>query len=108
MNVANGCTSTATISVNFTTGISDLESIYNIHVYPNPTSENLAIEMLLPASTDITFTLFDVVGVKVFSESSIETGAYKKQFSLQTLPSGVYFLNMGVGGKNTTHKIIKY
>lgn len=106
---ANGCTQCSSVSVNFTpVGIDEAASLYAMYIYPNPTSENFEVEMTLPSSTEIVFTLYDLVGSKISSESVTATGNYKNKFSLQTLPSGVYFLNMGVGGKNTTQKIIKY
>lgn len=107
---AAGCTQCDTISVNFTVGVDVDETfaMYGMHVYPNPTNENFEVEMTLPSSTDMVFTLYDIVGAEISSESVTATGNYKKKFSLQTMPSGVYFLNMGVAGKHVTKKIIKY
>lgn len=106
---AAGCTQCEPVSINFTpVGIDEALSIYGMHVYPNPTNENFEVEMTLPSSTNIVFTLYDIVGAEISSDSVTATGNYKKKFSLQTMPSGVYFLNMGVDGKHVTKKIIKY
>ena len=104
---ANGCTATSTVSVNFTTGISETEGFYNFHLYPNPVNENFEVEMTLPLSTNITFTLYDLVGAKIFSEETNASGNFKKQYSLQKFPSGVYFLKIGVAEQYTVQKIIK-
>lgn len=105
---AAGCSQCDTVSVNFSVGISEGAALNGIYIYPNPTNETFEVEMNLPQSTDITFTLYDIVGVKIFSETFNVTGNYKKKFSLQTFPSGVYFLQTGVTGKYTIQKIVKY
>jgi len=103
---ANGCSQCEPVSVNFTVGINEI-TIDDLHVYPNPTSGNVDIEISVPAATDIVFTLYNLVGTEISQESVIASGTYTKNLSLQTLPSGVYFLKMGVEGKYITKKIIK-
>jgi hypothetical protein len=103
----NGCTACDTVSVNFSVGIT--EAITNgLRFYPNPTSGDFEIEMNLASVSDITFVLYDIVGKVISAETVTANGHFKKKFTIQALPSGVYFLKTEAGGKYNTHKIIKH
>lgn len=104
---ANGCMSCDSISVNFSVGINE-SSLGPVQLYPNPTSGDFEIVLNLPASTQISFIMYDVIGNEIRSEVVSASGTFKKKFTLQAMPSGVYFLKTGVWGKYTTSKIIKY
>jgi hypothetical protein len=103
---ANACSSCDTVSVNFTVGINEV-SFFGEHIYPNPTSGDFEVVLDLPAASKVEFSIVDVLGKKVFDEEMTASGNFRKKFSMQTLPAGVYFLRTGVAGKYTTQKIIK-
>ncbi len=105
---ANGCTACAPVSVNFTTGLNDITALYEITLFPNPASDFFELQMNLPSSTNILFKLYDLIGNEVYTESVTANGGYKKKFSMQTYPPGVYFLQTGVDGSSATKKLIKY
>jgi hypothetical protein len=105
---ANGCTQCETVSVNFTTGIPEAASLQGIRIYPNPAAKEFTVEMTIPAATDVVFILYDLVGAELRSETVTASGSVKKNFSIQTLPPGVYFLQTGVAGKSAIQKIVKY
>jgi hypothetical protein len=105
----NGCSQCDTVSVNFTTGITGAEDLMEtIRIYPNPAHDYFEIEMMLPSASSVTFTLYDLIGAEISAETVTASGSYKKNFSMQTLPPGVYFLRTGVAGKYATQKIVKY
>lgn len=104
---ANGCMACDTVSVNFSVGIEET-GINGLLFYPNPTSGDFEIEMSLSSSAVVTFTLYDIIGNVISSELVNANANFRKKFSLQTIPSGVYFLSTGVAGKYNTYKIIKY
>lgn len=105
---ANGCETCDSISVNISAvGVAEI-GMDGVYFYPNPTSGDFELELTLPgASSKILFTIFDVVGKAIYSESITATGNYKKKFSLQDHPDGVYFLQTIINGKTSTRKIVK-
>ena len=69
----------------------------NIAIYPNPVQDVLYIS--LPENTKADAILYDVAGKLVLRETIVGNAA----ISLNSLKSGVYFLQVG----NNTQKIIK-
>lgn len=105
---ANGCETCDSLSINYSVGIAEQLAEDGVSYYPNPTSGEFELQLALPgSSTKILFSIIDVVGKTVYSESITATGSFKKKFSLQSMPSGIYFLQTIIAGKSSTHKIVK-
>ena len=81
------------------------ENLYNdyLTVYPNPTSNFLNIQSN-NFSTLEGIQVFDVFGTKIFEEYNIDK--YLHTINLNNLKSGIYFLNIIVGDKIYTRKIV--
>lgn len=83
------------------------ESDFNalqIAVFPNPTSDFLAIQIGGLVSDDIQLSLYDITG-KLVARSFIYKGSTICYFDVQTLYDGTYFLKFE-NGKNTVSKKI--
>jgi hypothetical protein len=99
---AAGCDSTITLNLTMSfTGINDL-STSKLSVYPNPTNGDFTITGLGLLGTVSSLTLTDMNGkvVKV-----LDTKATK--FSMASIKTGVYFLNILSGNKEEVLKIVK-
>ncbi len=69
------------------------KSIAVTKIFPNPTQDNLNLELLAETKQQIRLEAFDIAGKKVANfELSIEKGLNKKQVSLSKLANGTYFI----------------
>lgn len=60
--------------------------------YPNPFNSSTIIKYSLPQATNVTITVYDILGtgVKVLLNERKESGNYEVSFDVANLPSGVY------------------
>ena len=83
---------------------SDLENI-NIKIFPNPTSDFIAIQIGGLNNQDLDIKVFDIKG-KLLRESKINKGQTISYFDIQTLYSGTYIVKLFARGLSTSQKII--
>ena len=83
---------------------SDLENI-NIKIFPNPTSDFIAIQIGGLNNQDLCIKLFDIQG-KVLRESKINKGQTISYIDIQTVYSGTYIIELSTIGFSTSRKII--
>ena len=75
-----------------------------IKIYPNPTGDDLNINLERVYFNKLTLEIYDILGNKLFS-SIIRKNEEKIDFS--KYPAGIYFFKINVDGKTMTKKIIK-
>lgn len=83
---------------------SDLENI-NIKIFPNPTSDFIAIQIGGLNNQGLCIKLFDIQG-KLLGESKINKGQTISYFDIQTVYSGTYIIELSANGFSTSRKII--
>jgi hypothetical protein len=83
---------------------SDLENL-NIKIFPNPTSDFIAIQIGGLNNQDLCIKLFDIQG-KLLKESKINKGQTISYFNIQTVYSGTYIVELSANGFSTSRKII--
>lgn len=78
------------------TGINNIETyVSNISVYPNPSIENITVELNIKKTSDIKLQLVDMLGKSVKSINTTEAqGAYKTIINTTGLSKGTYFLKV--------------
>lgn len=72
-----------------------------LKIYPNPTTNTLLIQTTVDAFDLITITDLQGRLVQTYSNPTV------KQLDVSSFPSGVYFLNLKVGGKSINKKFVK-
>ena len=77
----------------------------NLTVFPNPSSELIAIQVGELVKEDLEVELFDITGKKVQS-TKINKGQTVTFFDVQTLYSGVYIVKISNGNLQTTRKVV--
>ncbi|MCK5520680.1 MAG: S8 family peptidase, partial [Candidatus Marinimicrobia bacterium] len=83
---------------------SQAEPMVSFKIYPNPTSNIVNLEGQSTSPGTINMTLYNILGRRVLDDSAYsETVEFKSSLKLKTLPSGIYFLQ--VGGQ--TSKLVK-
>lgn len=80
-------------------------------VYPNPYTESTVIKYNLSASSDVRLDIYNAVGARVAQlvnqQQSSGTYSYQLSSSEFKLPAGIYYVNLQVGDKLSSKKIIQ-
>jgi len=87
------------------TGISDLYSVNEIKIYPNPSSDVITVEVSDGLSSD-NFRIVDISGREIMSgDIRLKTSA--ANIDISSLQSGLYFLILSDGSSLITSQFIK-
>lgn len=74
-------------------------------IYPNPTQGRLVVKMSsLPEGEKMFLTLFDANGRRILTKDPLDT---INELDIQTQPSGIYILRIGIGKTSISWKVIK-
>jgi hypothetical protein len=89
------------------TGIEEMFG-FGMSIYPNPTSDQLFIELEEANSGFLTISVSDLSGriIRSFPDKFIQAET-KIALDLNGLASGTYLLNLSKDGKSISHKISK-
>ncbi|MFT6335420.1 MAG: hypothetical protein ACI86M_000892 [Saprospiraceae bacterium] len=82
----------------------DLNST-DVTIFPNPTSDLIAVQINTLVGNDITVDLIDVRG-QIVDSKMISKGSTIAYFDIQTLYDGVYLVRLNNGTHSTTKKIV--
>ncbi len=76
--------------------------------YPNPFNPTTVISYQLSAASDVTLSVFDILGREVATlvNGKQTAGYYDVTFDASNLPSGVYFYRLQAGSYNETMKLM--
>ncbi len=95
------------VVVELLTGITELEDLLQLNVYPNPTQGKIYIEIATSKYSEIELKIVNLGGQEI----------YKKNYNLQQQSievdlsdyvSGMYFVSVKIGGNEIIRKIILY
>ncbi len=93
-----GFTATCVVTVENTSGISNISKDGRFTIYPNPVNEILHIEM---SGNNFIIELYNIFGQKVLQTQN------KRKVYMSALPSGIYLLKITTPKGVYSHKIIK-
>ncbi|GMU89184.1 MAG: hypothetical protein AMXMBFR49_13920 [Chlorobiota bacterium] len=87
------------------------EKKIEVAISPNPTNEKVSIQYSLPDSGMLTLEIFDILGQRIFNNSTQEEkGSHTKELNIQNLAltSGVYIFHFTlITGEKTLTKSVK-
>jgi len=83
---------------------SDLEN-KNIKIFPNPTSDFIAIQIGGLNLQDLNIEMYDMQG-KLIQEKTLKSGQTIGYFDIQTLYSGTYLIKLSTNNMSLTRKVI--
>lgn len=95
---------------NFTTGstvgVQEINKLASLHLYPNPTTNNIQLNFDTNNSENVSITITDIAGKTLF-DSTYQTSVGINTISINTelYQSGVYFMTIH---NNTTSKQVKF
>jgi len=85
------------------------DGYYLMQNYPNPFNPSTKITFAVPASGNVTLTVFDNMGREVqrlVNNENFNTGIYTKDFVSNGLSSGVYYYKISVNDFSETKKML--
>ena len=81
-------------------------SLCCVSIFPNPSENQVTVSLDLPKPSFVSIDLFDIAGKQVLSLMNEKlNGALNKQFSIATLPNGIYLIRVNANGKSYTDKL---
>jgi len=91
------------------TSISQRKLSTTVNLYPNPTSGKIQLNMEGVSNVHVTATLTNAVMGQVATYTwPVDGNSIHTEIDLSNLSSGIYFLQIRVGDRITTEKIMKY
>ncbi|MCH8903845.1 MAG: T9SS type A sorting domain-containing protein, partial [Bacteroidetes bacterium] len=91
------------------TGINDdkPDNIFDIKIYPNPTSSQINIQLKNLENQDVELTIMNILGEVIYEEMfhNVE-GELNKIYALSQLSNGIYFIKIGLDERIFVNKII--
>lgn len=101
-------TTVNTIYLKSTTVVHTQVKDANIIVYPNPTNASATLRVTSDKPVTIGYRLFDMQGKAIQAESETKANSnYERSIDVETLPKGIYILNVSINGKNESLKLVK-
>ena len=83
------------IEYTFISGITDLGSLYDIKVYPNPTNNFFTLEVDFGKRISGTISLMDVAGRQIITPENLsDVSSIRRTFDMEHLAKGVYQLRL--------------
>lgn len=82
----------------------------DVRLFPNPTSDNIQIELKLETPSSVEFNLWNVKGqVLPWREvRSLSGGSHLMELPLPNLPNGQYYLKINIGTQTLTKEVLIY
>ena len=91
----------ASVSVN------DIKNTTQFTVYPNPTNDYTSIAISLDKTEKVILTIVDLLGKEISKEEKVfYSGTTTERLDVSNFQNGVYFINLHVGNKITTQKLV--
>lgn len=84
--------------------VDEISTSQKFDVYPNPSSENISIDLGAYAGQEIALTIHNSIGEVVYSENTIASGI--KTISVASFPQGVYMIDAVINNQLTTSRFV--
>lgn len=91
---ANGCTGTVEFEWLPCAAISNVDGFHSLMVYPNPTSNQVTIEIATLTSEQLTIELINAMGQVVMSTEVFNNGQQAHNLSLVDMSTGMYVISI--------------
>ena len=108
-DLATGCTlviDTFTVDYRIVDGLSDVEGLNSMRLYPNPTSDLIWVDISFQSTKLVEFELYSITGQQLMVFDPKEGTEIQFSVDMTTYPSGVYLARFIVDNKVFSTKII--
>lgn len=103
----NGCVDTSACIVITTTGISAIDALNNVNIYPNPANELFTVSIQNAPFTSILIEIVDIQGKIIFSTTDNNLNSnFNKEINTQDISKGLYYVNLKSNEGLKVYKLI--
>lgn len=96
-------------TVDLATGIDEVTFGTVLQLYPNPTADDLFVELELKAHTSLMISVIDQLGRELKAETHVlGSGEQQVSLSLEELPVGIYLVRLATEGEAITRRVVKW
>jgi hypothetical protein len=107
---AQSCTSdqsSFTVQVDTCNAIDEVDLSQDVHIYPNPNKGVFEFEFNIKGNTKWSYTITNIVGKELYlSSPGVSSGLYKENINLANLASGIYSINIFIGGEQYSKRFV--
>ena len=87
--------------------VNDIKNTTQFTVYPNPANDYTSIAISLDKTEKVILTIVDLLGKEISKEEKVfYSGTTTERLDVSNFQNGVYFINLQVGNKITTQKLV--
>jgi hypothetical protein len=87
--------------------VNDIKNTTQFTVYPNPANDYTSIAISLYKTEKVILTIVDLLGKEISKEEKVLfSGGNTERLDVSNFQNGVYFINLQVGSKITTQKLV--
>ena len=87
--------------------VNDIKNTTQFTIYPNPANDYTSIAISVDKTEKVTLTIVDLLGKEISKEEKVLfSGKSTERLDLSNFQNGVYFINLQVGNKLTTQKLV--
>ena len=81
-------------------------AVNSFHVFPNPSSNQINIQLELNQTSDVTIDITDITGkIVALVTNEKQSGLIKKQFNTSSLINGNYIIRLTANQKTITQQL---
>jgi hypothetical protein len=102
---ANGCSTTANVTVAVYTAINDVKEITNLSIYPNPASSNLTVVLSLEKASDISIEIRDILGRIVTTRTFANEMEIRSSIDVSSWAAAVYTVQIKTANNLITKEV---
>ncbi|UPT65810.1 MAG: T9SS type A sorting domain-containing protein [Sphingobacteriales bacterium JAD_PAG50586_3] len=84
----------------------DDDALATLEVYPNPSNGNFRLNVGKNKSKDISLTVYNMTGTKVYSAESFDEGQNVISVDLTKQPAGMYFFDINTPAGKTVKRMV--
>ena len=109
MVLADGTTLTLPVSTSIDSDLAALPGTFELKGnFPNPFNPTTNIQFAIPAASDVTLTVYDMLGrqVAVLVNGTLSAGTHTATFDASNLSSGTYMYRLQAGNFVETSKMM--
>jgi hypothetical protein len=89
------------------TGVESIDAgVSNFNLFPNPSNGVFTAALNLESASDVTISVMDVTGNKIYESTEVSVKAINKQINLSSAAAGLYFVNVKTATGSVNQRIV--
>lgn len=101
-----GCSETICLDVDINSNLSVLSDLISSHLYPNPASDQIALNLLFPTDREVRLRMWTMQGQLLFDQVKVGSQIHH-QWDIHDLPAGIYWLQVTSEREQATTRWMK-